>query len=49
MDHPVSETYLNFEFYKCFALRHLQFQFFAIFIAAVPNHSMRYSLVKLAQ
>ena len=41
LDHPVSETYLNFEYFKCHAIRHLQFQFFAIFIAAVPNHSMR--------
>jgi len=40
--HPVSETFLNFEYYKCFAMRHLQFQFFAIFVGAVPNHSMRF-------
>ena len=41
LKHPVSETYISSEYHKCFALQHLQYQFFGIFVAAVPNHSMR--------
>ncbi len=41
LNQPVSETYICSDYHKCFALQHMQYQFFAIFIAAVPNHSMR--------
>ena len=41
LTHPVSETYSNFDYYKCYALQHLQYQFFGIFVAAVPNFSLR--------
>ncbi len=41
LKHPVSETYVAHDYYKCYALQHLQFQFYAIFVVAVPNHSMR--------
>ena len=41
LKHPVSETYISSEYHKCYALQHLQYQFFGIFVAAVPNHSMR--------
>ena len=39
--HPVSESYLSTEFHKCVAVQHRHCQLFAIFVAAVPNHSMR--------
>ena len=42
---PVSETYMNSDYHKCYALQHLQYQFFGIFVAAVPNHSMRYEFL----
>ena len=41
LNQSVSDTYICSEFHKCYALQHLQYQFFAIFLSAVPNHSMR--------
>ena len=41
LSHGVSDTYVVSEFHKCYALQHMQFQLFAIFMSAVPNHSMR--------
>lgn len=41
LKHPVSENYMSFDYFKAYAIQHMQFQFFAIFVVAVPNHSMR--------
>ena len=41
LSHAVSDTFLVSEFHKCYALQHMQYQLFAIFLSAVPNHSMR--------
>ena len=41
LNHSVSDTYVCSEFHKCYALQHMQYQLFAIFLSAVPNHSMR--------
>ena len=39
--HPVSEVFSCSEYHKCLALQSGPYQLFAVFIPAVPNHSMR--------
>ena len=41
LPHLVNEAYLCSEYHKCIAVQHQQYQLYVIFIAAVPNHSMR--------
>ena len=41
LSHPATESYMAFETHTCVAVAHAQYQLFALFPPAVPNHSMR--------
>ena len=44
--HPVSEVFSCSEYHKCLALQSGPYQLFAVFIPAVPNHSMRANMIR---
>ncbi len=48
-EHQMSETFANFDKLKCFALRHQQFEFYAIFPPKISTFSMRNSAHRTLQ